>query len=295
MKSTSKLSVIVNTLGVVALLGNSLPAQAGERKQIAPSAHPLAKIIVQVNQIGADPLMVANGFVAGSDGCHVLTNFHVAFGKGRDAAGEVAFVETIETGHEVEVSVGLNSKTGAFQRKMKARVVEFAAYRRDRRGIRNDLAMLKLDECLGKDYALARFEVPDDTVKVPQTELSTLSLTKDHAARTALYLEEECASADDSKIAGLFFHSCKTINGMSGSPIFRKDADGGYTIVGISTGIMPFVGGKNLPYAIYSSIMTPFVQGVLGSSTINMAALATKASGNDVKTVNFSGGTAVVR
>ena len=146
--------------------------------------------------------------------------------------------------------------------------------------------MLKLDDCLGKEYGLARFEIPDQNVKVPETGLATLSLTKDQSARTALYLEEKCASAEDTKIAGVFFHSCENLPSMSGSPIFRKDADGGFTVVGIMTGNMPFANGKMLAYAIYSSIMTPFVQGILGSGTVTLAALASTAPTNDVKTVN---------
>lgn len=284
MKNTSNLRVIVNALAIASLLATPLPARSADdaRKQILPSAHPLSKIVVQVNQVGADPLMFGNGFVVGSEGCHLLTNFHVAFGKGRDAKGEIAYVQPIQPGHELEVSVGLNSKTGTFQRKLKARVVEFAAYRpNDRRGLRNDMAMLKLDECLGKDYALARCEVPDDNVKVPETELSTLSLTKVDSSRSALYLEEKCVSASTSQTAGLFFHTCQSLPSMSGSPIFRKDSDGGFTIVGITTGRMPLVNGNEAPYAIYSSIMTPFVQGILGSGTKQReikSALSTEAT-----------------
>ena len=124
-------------------------ADAG-RLQISPSAHPLAKLVVEVAQVDGDLFFVGNGFVVGVDGCHVLTNVHVAYGKGRDANGDIVFVENIETGHVVEVGMDLNSRTGTYARKIKAIVVEFGNYKaKDKRKARNDLAILKLDDCLG--------------------------------------------------------------------------------------------------------------------------------------------------
>ena len=268
MKNALGSRFVANLLLSTAFL--SVAHGAGEgREQIVPSAHPFAKAIVQIGQIGGNPLFVANGVVVGKDGCHVLTNYHVAFGKGRAQDGSVEMVDKVETGHVVEVGVDLNASTGKFGRTIKARVVEFGNFKANSPGfIKNDLAMLKLDECLGKAYGLARFEMPDKSVKVPQTVLSTLNLTKTSAATTGLFYEAQCVAGATTPIAGLFAQSCVSIPGTSGSPVFRTEADGTYTVVGLSSGRFATESHGEIAYAIYSSRLTPFVESVLGSELV---------------------------
>ena len=179
-------------------------------------------------------------------------------------------VDKVETGHVVEVGVDLNGDTGKFGRTLKARVVEFKNYSRSKgRGfLKNDLAMLRLDECLGNAYGLARFEMPDKSIKVPRTVLSTLSLTRTSAATTGLFYEAQCVAGATTPIAGLFMQTCDTIPGMSGSPIFRSETAGTYTVVGIVSGSFETEGYGEIPYAIYSSQLTPFVESVLGSELV---------------------------
>jgi hypothetical protein len=268
MKSITVLKFSVKLL-TAAVLTTPFSAYSGEsaRKVIAPTAHPLAKIIVQVSQVGSTTA-AANGFVVGGDGCHVLTNFHVAFGKGKTASGDVEWVKPFATGHPLDIKLNLKAD-GTFNKQLKGRVIEYGAYDHDDLfGRSNDLAMVKLDECLGKEYGIARFEMPDRTVRVPQTAINTLSLSQVDASRSQMYLEERCVAAAKTPINGLFFQSCEAIAGMSGSPIFRNDADGGYTIVGMSSGIVKMPGEQKINYAIYSSLLTPFVESVLGNSTI---------------------------
>lgn len=255
-------------LSFIAITGHT--TEAG-RKQIAPSSHPLGKIVVEVAQIGGDPFVVGNGFVVGSDACHVLTNFHLAFGKGRKLNGEIEFVDPIQTGHVVDIGLDLNPKTGTYARKIRARVVEYGNFNpKVNRMKRNDLAILKLDECLDKSYGIARLEIPASDVHVPDANISTLSLSKTSAQTSGLFLEEKCKAGRDTPIAGLFFQTCENLYGMSGSPIFRTDLDGGHTIVGISTGSFEFSEKSELQYAIFSSVFTPFVQKVIGDGSIRM-------------------------
>lgn len=268
MKNALGSRFVANLLLSTAFLSAAHGAAEG-RKQIDPSAHPLAKSVVQIGQVGGKTMSVGNGLVVGKDGCHVLTNYHVAFGKGRAKDGSIQLVDKVETGHVVEVGVDLNANTGKFNRTMKARVVEFKNFTRQRGFLKNDLAMLKLDECLGKAYGLARFEMPDKSVKVPQTVLSTLSLTKTSITTTGLFYEAQCVAGATTPIAGLFFQSCETIAGMSGSPVFRTEIDGTYTVVGLSSGLYPTESGGEIPYAIYSSVLKPFVASVLGSELLN--------------------------
>jgi Trypsin-like peptidase domain len=276
MKRRSTVKCAATTALLAALFTSTLSAQSqiSARKEILPTSHPLAKIVVQIAQVGARPSVAANGIVVGGDGCHILTNFHVAFVKDRDSQGKDVYVDSIAPGHVVEVGVDLNPNSGGFDRTIKARVVEYANYNhlnpKDRRRIRNDLAMLKLDDCLGKNYGIARFEQPDESVNVPQTELSTLSISKLNAKKSALFYQATCKSGSDTNVAGVFFQDCEIEPGMSGSPIFRKDADGGYTIVGISTGHLVIPGQPDVPYAIYSSALAPFVQSVIGNGSIQM-------------------------
>jgi len=247
------------------IMFNAASALSAERMrtQIAPSAHPLAKIIARVSPVGSTTI-AGNGFVVGGNGCHVLTNFHVAFAKGLDAAGDIEWVTPIAPGHPVEIKVDLNAD-GTHMRTLEGRVVEYLNYDTDDMfGRSNDLAMIKLDDCLGKEYGIARFELPERTVHVPDTEISTLSLSSISPEKSALYIEKDCVAGSRSPIAGLFVHGCKSIPGMSGSPIFRNDTDGGFTIVGVTTGQIKPEGRPGLNYAIFSSIVTPFVRRVVG-------------------------------
>lgn len=281
----------IKTIIAVGLLFVSQSAFSVEsaRKQISPADHPFSKMVVEVVSVST---VVGNGIVVGEDGCNVLTNFHVAFGKSVDRNGDILLVDRLETGHVVDVGVDLNPRTGTFNRTIRARVVEFANFRpKDLRSRKHDLAMLRLDTCLGREYGLARFEVPEDGVRVPQSQLQTLSLSKTDAKRSALFFQEKCVSESRSAVAGLFFSNCETKPGMSGSPILRADSDGGFTVVGINTGSLPTVEGTEIPFAIFSSVIAPFVQSVIGSSTIRMGQAATPpATSGTVKTAQETSG-----
>ncbi len=71
-------------------------ADLGNRKPVDPDG-PIAKLVGLITQVGAKGEEYGNGFVVGAEGCHVLTNFHVAFGKSVDrSSGEIEMVENVE-------------------------------------------------------------------------------------------------------------------------------------------------------------------------------------------------------
>ena len=301
MKNTNfkrTFAVTLLTSTVLASISFSQPAGGG-RKPISADAHPLGKTLVHINQVGGEMVSYGNGFIVGKDGCHILTNFHVAFGKSKDGRGNDIFVDNVSVGHEVVVQADLNSRTGRFNKQgLKARVVEFGDYRPNSDiGMREDMAMLKLDTCLGKEFGIAKFEPKKDGVIVPANGLiSTLSISKDATLKNTLFLERNCVAADDSPIAGVFAMTCKQIGGMSGSMVFNEDADGGFTIVAMSSRGLGHTAKESVNLAIFASYLTPFVESVLGTEATKIP-LKIGSKGNDATTASLSStkGRTVVR
>ena len=78
----------------LAFLAAPAPADEPARKPIDPNTG-FARLTGQVVQTGTSEGF-GNGFVIGRMGCHVLTNFHVAFGKSKNlSTGEVQFVDAL--------------------------------------------------------------------------------------------------------------------------------------------------------------------------------------------------------
>jgi hypothetical protein len=138
-------------------------------------------------------------------------------------------------------------------------------------GARGDYALIRLDECLGKAYGIAKFDNPDRKTSVPETVISTLSISRISPTKSAVFYEEKCMALPKTPVSGVFSQTCVTEDGMSGSPIFRTNDDGSYTIVGMTTGALvnqPRGGEPKtiVPYAIYASILTPFLTSALGKA-----------------------------
>jgi hypothetical protein len=256
------------------------------RMPISADSHPLGKIVVLINQVGGEKVSYGNGFIIGKDGCHVVTNFHVAFAKDKTPKGKLVLVDNVDVGHEVMVQADLNSRTGQFsKRNLKARVVEFGDFRENSEvGMREDMAVLKLETCLGKEFGIAKFEPSEQGVHVPKNgRISTLSISKDETLKNEMFLEEDCVAASGSPVAGVFGMNCKLISGMSGSMVFNKDLDGGYTIVGMSSRT---IGGDiktAVSMAIFASHLTPFVESVIGTETTKIP-LMLGSNGQDATT-----------
>lgn len=280
-----------STVFVAVVASSSVQAEEG-RQIIDPATLPISKAIVQITQLnGVADGGAANGFIIGKAGCHVLTNFHVAFATDKKKAnGEMILVPDLEVGHTVNVGIDLDAKTGVFSRNLKARVVDFGNYEQGTtEGLRGDIAVLKLDECLGEKYGKLKIQKSTQGHRPPTGILSTLSISKISETKSALFIEKECAAADRTPIAGIFVSTCTTIGGMSGSPIIRTEKGGRYTVVGITTGAFLTETGE-ISRALNYSIIAPFVEGVLGDEPIVSAAPNAAAAPNLTTTSSNTAG-----
>lgn len=264
------LAIITAAMATLTIISPAFAVDEG-RKMIDPATEPVSKVVVQVAQLLGISKGAGNGVVVGSEACHVLTNFHVAYGKGNKPEGGMILVDNQEVGHVVEVGVDLDTKTGTFRRRIKARVVEFGNFEEgNSMGMRGDLAMLKLDECLGKQYGLVKIEKPEQGQVAPLGALTVLGFSKITETKFALFAEKTCGAVQKTPIAGLFVSTCESLPGTSGSPVLKQDKNGQWLLVGMQTGRLTLKGGEMISYALHSSTIAPFVESVLGSEPISV-------------------------
>jgi hypothetical protein len=293
--TTLKLLATITVIMATSTIASSGLAADEGRKMVDPGNEPVSKVVVQITQLPGISKGAGNGVIVGADACHVLTNFHVAYGKDNNPKGGMILVDDQEVGHVVEVGVDLDPKTGTFRRKIKARVIEFGNFEEGTsQGMRGDLAMLKLDECLGKSYGLVKVEKPEPGQVAPDGALTVFGFSKIAENKSGLFAEKACGAVEVTPIAGLFISTCKIVPGASGSPVLKQDKNGEWLLVGMQTGELTLKSGKMIAYALHSSTLAKFVEGVIGSEPIRMG-LASVASTNDTVTAQSSSGKTVVR
>ena len=158
-----------------------LPALAdpSARLPVDPSGA-FAKLTGLITQIVPSDGGSGNGFIVGVEGCHVLTNFHVAFGIGKDRqTGEVQIVDDPRVGHAVNFSFDLDQKTGRFKKQTRATVIEFGNYESGTSpGFLGDLALLRLDKCPGTELGTLEMDQPVASKRVPSGKLMTVSCSR---------------------------------------------------------------------------------------------------------------------
>lgn len=257
-------------LGVVVLLnGASALAQSSGRKVVDPSKGPHARFTKLVGEItDASNQWRGNAFVVGADGCHIATNFHVAFSNGRDPkTGDTILVDDVDTNRVVNFSYDLDSKTGKFKNKMKAKVVEFGNYDAESTvGLVGDMVVLKLDRCLGKDFAGPNLDRPEHKKFVPKCNLMTTSTLRNTQGRSDVFVEEGCRANERTPIAGVIVTNCSADYGMSGSMILEKCEGSDWKLVGMTTrGLKDSAPGS---YALYTTVLTPFIESVIGDQSV---------------------------
>ena len=233
----------------------------------ADSKNQFTKLVGHITQLdGEKSTMYGNAFVVGSEGCFVLTNVHVAFGKSVSPESGIELVENVEVGHTVNFAFDHDAKSGKFQQKMKAKVVEFGNYEEGTaRGMIGDIAILRLEKCLGKGYSTVEFDRPPASKKFATGRLMTVSATQNGKdGRTEMLVEEGCRPLSDTPATGMMLSTCELQGGMSGSMLLEEGQDGKWRLAGLNTKQFPLKGGVKAAGSIYASAINQFVEPILG-------------------------------
>lgn len=245
----------------------SATALAGSpgRKVIDPDSNPYAKLVGELTQVG-NAKFVGNAFIVGSKGCHIVTNYHVAFGKYKDPkTGEIEMVDNAEVGHVVNFAFDLNGKTGKFKRVMKAHVVDFGNYETTSdRGLVGDLAILELESCLGKHYAGPELDRPEAGKFTPKGNLMTISTSRNENGLNEILVEDGCTAEARTPIAGAIISNCDVRATMSGSMVLERGEDRKLRLIGISTQYKDLNDGSRISFAIYSRAITKLIDSAIG-------------------------------
>ncbi len=235
-------------------------ASAQLRKPVDPQGA-FAKLTGQITQVIPLDEGYGNGFVIGPNGCHVLTNFHVAFGTSADPKmGKTIMVDKVDVGHTVNFAFDLDSKSGRFNRTIKAKVVEFGNYEiGTSRGFLGDIALLRLDTCLGQEHGQLEIDRPAADKRLPTGNLMTVSSSRSQSGKNEVLVEEGCRSRTATSVTGLMVSNCESVPGMSGSMILEEGVDNKWRLVGVTTGGGAYVNGKQVSKAIYASAINKFL------------------------------------
>lgn len=262
MKKRSKMNgaaITIWNLALALILVTPAIADESRRKPADPSG-PFARLTGQITQTTPSDEGFGNGFIVGAEGCHVLTNFHVAFGKSANpTTGEVEMVDNVAIGHAVNFSFDLDPKTGEFRKTIRAKVVEFGNYELfTSRGFLGDLALLRLESCIGKDYGQLEIDRPDGGKRLPNGKLMTVSSARVDGKNEVL-VEEGCRARPATAITGMMLSDCESVPGMSGSMILEEGPDRQWRLAGVTTGGGAYVNGRQISKAIYATALNKFL------------------------------------
>lgn len=166
--------------------------------------------------------------------CHVLTAFHVAFMRGVDDATGHVRLDAPKVGHVAEFLIGPNAKqAGRFAARTRARVVAFGRFSEaDYAGMAGDWTLLRLDRCLGDRYGFLAL-APDTGLPMPAGELMTAGFPHSRRQQPGVTVEVGCRARDHGPAPGLVGVDCAFESGMSGGPVWEKQADGRWRVFGL--------------------------------------------------------------
>ncbi len=260
--------------GLVLLVSSPVLAQSTGRKVVDPKG-PFTKLVGELTQ-AKDAKMAGNAFVVGAQGCHIVTNFHIAFGKEIDPeTGKTIIIDGADIGHKVKFAFDLDSKTGKFKKNMKATVVEFGDYDSDTTtGLVGDLALLRLESCLGKEFAGPELDRPTNPKILPTGKLMTVSTSRNAKNQNEILVEEGCLAEKRTHIGGIMVSRCHAEPGMSGSMILEQGEDQKWRLVGITTTGRKLSDGSRVSFAIHSGVLTKFIDSVIGAESIAISPVA---------------------
>lgn len=292
-KSTAAIFAILSIFSIAEV------ALAKSSRKFLDASNPLTKAVAVVGQIEGSA--GGNGVVVGEGGCYVLTNYHVAFGKSKDAEGNVELVD-FSTDHRVNVFLDFDSKAGRFKKEMKAKVIESGNYNPGTRaGLTEDYALLRLDTCLGPGFGITNFELGAEQKRMPDGKLSTVALTF-LDGKLGIVVEDECPALDhiegQPKViaprTGSVGTNCFLQSGMSGSMLLSTDESGQTRLVGINTG-KDSVGGKFISFSVYARKFNKVLASVLGEGPFASSNIAGDRRPQTEQTAMAPAGRTVVR
>jgi hypothetical protein len=219
------------------------PVFGQNRKSVDPN-EALAKRsgrIGQLESVYRDPLppgeipLFANATIISP--CRIITNVHVAFGKSIEtASGKITLFRERSVGHQVNFAFDVDANTGQFRQEMRATVVAFGNYIRTPRGGLGDIAVLDLARCLDQsEYKALDLRMARTESDVPTGMLMSVSAEQGADGRTRILVEKGCRSEAVTPVDGLFFSNCEAAQGMSGSAVYERDADGAWYWTGLTS------------------------------------------------------------
>lgn len=255
---------ILSTVLIFSMLSPD-KVNAQTRKFIDPKSEngKLVGIVTQLDGTGG----IGNGFVIGAGGCHVLANVHTTYGIGKDNRGNAILVDDLSVGRKVRFQTDFDSKTKKFKREIKASVIETGNFVPDtRRGRTQDVAVLKLDTCLGPEYGALAFDHEASTKRFPESDLVTVGFGAINGEVGIIM--EECSALQSTPTTGLIITNCFSEPISSGMMYLeRRKADGKLRLVGIHQGRETLADGTNVPVAVYARAFNPIVERALGENS----------------------------
>jgi hypothetical protein len=167
--------------------------------------------------------------------CHIVTAYHVAFPRERGEITGNSEGLPGKVGHTAEFVVGPHHEIpGRFVARASATVVEsgnFSSGSFD--GMAGDWAILRLDECLGKNFGFLTYSRHGSNGPIPRGELMTIGFPRSRAKRAGITVETGCRARDHGPVEGLIGVDCAFEAGMSGGPVLERQGDGSWRVVGL--------------------------------------------------------------
>lgn len=288
MTTISLNQIIAKTIGCVIAALVTVPAFAQEsvRKPVDPRGQ-FARLAGEVT--APDSQMAGNAFIIGSEGCHILTNYHVAFGESVDASGKVKLVgrEKRTTERVVNFAFDLDSKTGKFKRNTRAKVVEFGNFQNGTvMGMMGDVALLRLENCAGKEYGTLPINRPAQGKETPVGKLQTFSVQRSEDGSYKIVSQEQCAADTFTTAVGLFVSNCEIRPGDSGSMVL-EDVGGKMQLAGIYSKHTVLQDGTTTTISVFATEILKITDPVLGGQPLVTNPMAdTRAPQNDLASAN---------
>lgn len=245
------------------LLALFLPASpASAQDQLKAQLAQLSRLIGIVAQVDNESVW-GNGFIVGAQGCHILTNFHVAFAKGRDEEGEVELIDNPAAGHQVVFYFDLDSTSKSFKRKVRATVVDYGNYEaHSTRGAVGDMALLRIENCQKKEFVGPELSRSPKSLNDADNNLSSIGVLIRTTGDTDLLVEEKCHPYGRSPVTGLIFSLCHSEPGMSGAMLLIEGPDHRLRLAGLHGSGGKLKEGRKVAISVSATYIAKFLDSV---------------------------------